>query len=122
MRRSEVVSRLVEERNAKTAIRINQPRARVRPWRMSRKQIVGILFLLLFLMGNGIGYVWSSYGKTQVGIDLSGLKKEEMRLQGINEKLKLELALLMSPRHLESVAVKQLGLKPPSLEQIVCIP
>ena len=34
--------------------------------------------MLFFFMGSGISYVWSNFEKTQIGYDLSQLKKEEM--------------------------------------------
>jgi len=73
-------------------------------------------------MGSGISYVWSNFEKTQIGYDLSQLKKEEMRFQEINRKLRLELALLKSPQNLASKAVKDLGLRQPNPEQIVMLP
>jgi cell division protein FtsL len=45
-----------------------------------------------------------------------------MRLQEINQKLKLELATLKSPQNLEHLAIGQLGLSPPKPEQIILLP
>ena len=56
------------------------------------------------------------------GYDLSQLKKEEMRLEEINQKLKLELATLKSPQNLERLAIQKLGLGSPKPEQIILLP
>jgi cell division protein FtsL len=89
---------------------------------MTQRQIFLTVVLLFLFMGTGIGYVWSNFERTQMGYDMSQLKKEEMRLREINRKLRLELAILKSPQHLEAVAVKRLGLRQPSPEQIIVMP
>ncbi len=89
---------------------------------MSKRQVFLILVMILVFMGSGIGYVWSNFERTQLGYDLSQLKKEELRLKEVNRKLRLELALLKSPQNLEAVAVRKLGLKQPSSEQIIILP
>lgn len=78
--------------------------------------------MLFMFMGTGIGYVWSNFERTQIGYDLSQLKKEEMRLVEINQKLRLELAILKSPQNLEAVATRSLGLRHPSPGQIIVLP
>jgi cell division protein FtsL len=89
---------------------------------MSWKQILLIILMLFLFMGSSIGYVWSNFEKTQIGYDLSQLKKEEMRLREINLKLRLELAILKSPQYLEALAIQKLGLRPPAADQIVVLP
>ena len=122
MTRPEKLSKMMVSRNAKTGIRVRNSRFKKRRSRFTRRQVFLIILMLFFFMGSGISYVWSNFEKTQIGYDLSQLKKEEMRLQEINQKLRLELALLKSPQNLESKAVKDLGLKQPTPEQIVMLP
>jgi cell division protein FtsL len=122
MTRPERVSKMVGSRNAKTGVRITNSRVKKRPLNMNRKQIFLVIFMLFLFMGSSIGYVWSNFEKTQIGYDLSQLKKEGMRLREINRKLRLELAILKSPQHLETLAIEKLGLKQPSPEQIVILP
>jgi len=109
-------------RNAKTGVRLRNSRLKKRRFHVTQKQVFLILLLLFIFMGTGIGYVWSNFERTQIGYDVSQLKKEEMRLMEINRKLRLELALLRSPQNLESKAVKELGLRQPAPEQIVMVP
>ncbi len=89
---------------------------------MTGRQILLIVFMMLLFMGSSIGYVWSNFERTQIGYDLSQLKKKEMQLTEINRKLRLELAIVKSPRRIEKVAKERLGLRQPSPDQIVVLP
>lgn len=89
---------------------------------MTRKQIFLIALTLFLLMGTSIGYVWSNFERTQIGYDLSQLKEKEIKLREVNRKLRLELATLKSPQNLERLAVRKLGLRPPTPDQIVVLP
>ena len=122
MTRPEKVSRMIVSRNAGTGVRQKNSRARRSRVRLKGKEVFMISLILFFLMGTGISYVWSNFEKTQIGYDLSQLKREEMRMREINRKLRLELALLKSPQNLESRAVNDLGLRQPVPEQIVVLP
>ena len=122
MTRPENLTKMKGSRNADTGIRIINARNKDRRVHVTRRQVVVTILMLICLMGTGIGYVWSNFEKTQIGYDLSQLKREEMRLLEINRKLKLELATLKSPQNLEPLARHQLGLKTPKPEQIVKVP
>jgi cell division protein FtsL len=122
MTRPEKLSRMVTSRNAKTGVRLRNSRLKKRRYHVTRRQVILIIFMLFIFMGTGIGYVWSNFERTQIGYDVSQLKKEEMRLNEINRKLRLELALLRSPQYLEAKAVNELGLRQPTPEQIVMLP
>ncbi|TET82920.1 MAG: hypothetical protein E3J46_13100 [Desulfobacteraceae bacterium] len=122
MTRPERVSNMVRSRNAKTGVRIKNYRVKKRILNMKSKQALLIIFMLFLFMGSSIGYVWSNFERTQIGYDLSQLKKEEMRLRETNRKLRLELAILKSPQNLETLAIEKLGLKQPSPEQIIVLP
>jgi cell division protein FtsL len=122
MTRPEKVSRMLDSRNARTGVRINNSRVKIKSFHVTRRQIFLIIAMLFLFMGSGIGYVWSNFERTQIGYDLSQLKKEEMSQREINQKLRLELAVLKSPQNLETVAIQKLGLRQPSSEQIIVLP
>ena len=122
MTKPEQVSRMIDSRNAQSGIRIKNSRVKRRRLYVTRKQIFLVIFMLFIFMGSSIGFVWSNFERTQIGYDLSQLQEEEMRLQEINRKLRLELAILKSPQHLEALATKKLGLGQPSAEQIIILP
>lgn len=122
MKRSERLSRLISSRNARTGIGVNNSRIKGKKVQLTPRQILLIIFLLLLFMASGIGFVWSNFETTQIGYDLSQLKKEELRLKDMNRKLRLELSFLKSPENLESQAVRRFGLKQPTHGQIIILP
>jgi cell division protein FtsL len=109
------------ERNTRTGVKVRNSRRKRERSRLTPRQIFLVTLLLLLFMGSGIGYVWSNFEGTQIGYDLSRLQQEELRLKELNQKLRLELALLKSPQHLEE-ATRHLGLKAASPEQIIVLP
>jgi cell division protein FtsL len=79
-----------------------------------------IMLSLFFLMG--ISHVWVNFKRTQMGYTLSQFKKEILQIEEHNRKLKLEIAYLRSPEHLERRAIKEFGLIHPMPKQIVFLP
>jgi cell division protein FtsL len=122
MTRPEKVSMMVRSRNTKTGVRINRPRVKSHRLQMTWRQVFLIVFMVFLFMGGSIGYVWSNFERTQIGYDLSQLKKEEMRIKEINQKLRLELATLKSTQNLLTLAAQELGLRQPLPEQIIILP
>ncbi len=122
MTRPERVTVLVRTRNVGTGIRISNTRKKGRRSKVTGKQVLLILVLVTLLMGSGIGFVWSNFETTQIGYDITQLKKEELRLRELNNKLRVELAFLKSPENLEARAIKKLGLRQPKPEQIIILP
>ena len=122
MTRPDSLSKMMNSRNAANGVRMTNSKSKTSKFHITRRQVIITFMMLICFMGTGIGYVWSNFERTQIGYNLSQLKKEEMRLQEINQKLKLELATLKSPRNLEHLATQQLGLSPPKPEQIVLLP
>ncbi len=81
-----------------------------------------LVALFLLLLVAGIFHVGVNFKRTQTGYELSQLKKEIASAEEYNRKLKLELASIKSPKHLEDKAVKELGLRYPSPKQVVYLP
>lgn len=76
-------------------------------------------FLLCALIGGaGVGFVWQKGRIGELGRQISRHEKRVIELQGQNEKLKRQLALMRSPQFLE-MRVKELnlGLAAPSSAQ-----
>jgi cell division protein FtsL len=78
-----------------------------------------MLFLLLLA---GIAHVWVNFKRTQMGYALIQSKREISQIEEHNRKLKLEIAYLKSPEHLEGKAIREFGLKHPTVEQVVFLP
>lgn len=122
MTRPERVSGMMKSRNSKTGVRVINSRKKRSKFHLTRRQIFLIILMLFLFMGSGIGYVWSTFRRTQIGYDLSQLKREEIRLRDQNRKLRLDLAILKSPQYLEKMAIQKLGLRQPTPEQIIILP
>jgi len=122
MTRPDSLSKMMNSRNAASGVRMANAKSKTSKYHITRRQVIITLMMLICFMGTGIGYVWSNFERTQIGYNFSQLKKEEMRLQEINQKLKLELATLKSPQNLERLAIQQLGLSSPKPEQIILLP
>ena len=114
--------RTVDLQKGNPGVRVKNYRVKRNSFHTTRRQMILIVFMLLLLMGSSIGYVWSNFESTQIGYNLSQLKKEEMRLREIQQKLRLELAYLRSPQRLQGFAFQELGLRQPSSEQIIVLP
>ena len=122
MTRPERVTKMVGARNSRTGVRVKNSKARRERSFPTGRQLFLIIALLFVFMGSGITYVWSTFEKTQIGYDLSRLKKEEMKLRETHRRLELELAYLKSPENLTRQATKKLGLRSPGPEQIIVLP
>jgi cell division protein FtsL len=122
MTRSEKVSMMVRSRNGKAGVRVNRSRVKKYRFRTTGRQVFLIILMLFLFMGSSIGYVWSNFERTQIGYDLSQLKKEEMRQREINRKLRLELATLKSTQNLLALASQKLDLRQPGPKQIIVLP
>ena len=78
--------------------------------------------ILLFVLLAGIAHVWVNFKRTQMGYTLTRLRREILETEEYNRKLKLEIAFLKSPEFLENKAIKEFGLKHPSVKQIFFLP
>ena len=78
-------------------------------------------FLLLFLIGGALFYVWSRIQVIQLGYEISNALKVERTLTEENKKLRLEIATLKSYARIEKVAVEELRMAKPKPEQVIVI-
>ena len=78
--------------------------------------------ILLFVLIAGIAHVRVDFKRTQTGYALTRLRREILEMEEYNRKLKLEIAFLKSPEFLEDKAIKEFGLRHPSVKQIVFLP
>lgn len=88
---------------------------------MTGRQLFLIGVMVLLFLGSGISYVWSNFEKTQRGYSLSQLKREEMRLRERNRELRVELATVKAPQHIDRRAINELGMQTPLPEQIIVL-
>ncbi len=101
--------------------------------RLSRQQVTGakqrgvnsysvVIILCLCLVSLALFQVWLRLQAVRLGYVLSTTSKLETKLKQENGELKLELATLTSPEHLEEMARLRLGLRDPEKGQVVVLP
>ncbi|MFQ5542529.1 MAG: cell division protein FtsL [Candidatus Binatia bacterium] len=79
--------------------------------------LVGLCFVSLALL-----QVWLRLQVFHLGYVLSTTTKLQKQLKQENRELRLELATLTSPEHLEKMARLRLGLREPEKGQVVVVP
>jgi cell division protein FtsL len=106
----------------------NNPPARTRepPDPRIRKQRRRENLLMALLAGSLVAislvHVWVRLQVVRMGYVLSTGSKLQNQLEQEGRELKVELATLMSPERLESMARKRLGLQQPEKGQIIVLP
>ncbi len=83
---------------------------------------IGIsLIVASVLIFSSLFYVWSQVKIVNLGYEISQSNKEKNELLQLNKKLKLEIASLTSPYHVEDIAKKELRLTSPKANQLVVL-
>jgi cell division protein FtsL len=88
--------------------------------RMSR-DIWLLLLLVAALVGGLVLYAWPNLELREAARVKEQMSRERERLQEENRKLRLEKATLENLRRVESIATRDLGLKPPPPESLLVI-
>lgn len=90
----------------------------VRPLAPSRlRECARLVALGAFLAGGGLLYTWQHFQNIQLSYHLETLKSKRAEAQGLNQKLRLEVAGLRDPMRIDVIA-RQLGLTAPVAGQI----
>jgi cell division protein FtsL len=86
-------------------------------------RIVTIWFMIMAVfIAELLIYTWSRVQCIKAGYEISNENIKNQNLINLRNNLKVELARLKSPERLGKIAKNQLGLKTPTLEQIIIIP
>ena len=103
---------------------MSRPQTRKGPskplWR--RRLLLAATALFAWLLASTFAYAWCRVQVVSLGYLLSETHRVHSRLLDDNRKLNVELARLQAPERVERIAVRQLGLKHPSKNQIVVLP
>ncbi len=94
---------------------------KARPGRIKLNRLFLFAFLMLFLVGGSLFYVWSRIQVIRLGYEISSALKEEKTLTEANKRLRLEIATLKSYARIEKFAVEELRMAKPKPEQVVVI-
>ncbi len=82
-------------------------------------ELLPAALLVVLFATVGIVHVTSRVLVVKVGYQLSSLDQQSSELMREHDRLKLELATLRSPAHLESIARQQLQMGPPAPSAIL---
>jgi cell division protein FtsL len=85
------------------------------------REILVLLVLVAGLAGALGLYAWPALKLRQAGVEREQLSRTRDRLREENRKLRLEKASYEDLGRIEAIAVRELGLRPPSPEQVVVV-
>ncbi len=86
-------------------------------------KVIAMYLLVMFLfIGELLFYTWCRVQSVRIGYEITEARADMQRLTARQEKLKIELARLRSPRRIAKIAEEQLGLITPNAEQILLLP
>jgi hypothetical protein len=83
------------------------------------RELAIVLVVVLFLGGGLLAYTWVHLEVTRTGYRIDRLERELSDRTREERQLRLDAAYLASPAQIERRAVRELGLQPPALEQVV---
>jgi cell division protein FtsL len=80
-----------------------------------------LLLLVAAMVGGLVLYAWPNLELREAARVKEQMSRERERLQEENRKLRLEKATLENLRRVESIATRELGLKPPPPESVLVV-
>jgi cell division protein FtsL len=79
------------------------------------------MMFLVALVGAGVFYIWSCSTLIELGYAISSCESQLLDLQREENCLRLEVATLKNPAHLERVASTRLNLHYPEPHQVIIV-
>lgn len=86
-----------------------------------RFSVTQFLVFLVALVGAGVFYIWSCSQLIELGYAISSCESQLLDLQRDENCLRLEVATLKNPAHLERVASNMLKLHYPEPHQVIIV-
>jgi len=86
-----------------------------------RPRLLHLFTFLAVLMVVSLFFVWSRITVVNLEYNISSLGNQMRQLEQDNQKLRLEAAHLRNPERIEREARSKLGLRMPTLEQVIII-
>ena len=87
----------------------------------SSRELLWLILLGAVLVLGGVLYAWPHLQLREAGKETQELSREKERLREENRKLRLEKATLENLRRVETIASRDLDLKPPAPENTIGI-
>jgi cell division protein FtsL len=86
---------------------------------VKRRECFSLLGLCLVVFFSGLVFAWQHFQCVQYGYRIEQLKEQKATAEGWNHQLRLERASLADPERIDRLARKELGLQPPSPQQVI---
>ncbi|HSF38484.1 MAG TPA: cell division protein FtsL [Thermoanaerobaculia bacterium] len=83
------------------------------------RELALVLLVVVSLGGGLLAYTWIHLEVVRTGYRIDSLESELTKLTREERQLQLEATYLASPPQIERRAVKELGMQPPALEQVI---
>ena len=99
--------------------RIDNSRLRREVDPVRRRECFSLLGLCLFVFIFGLTFAWQHFQCVQYGYRIEQLKAQKATIEEWNHQLRLESASLADPQRIDRLARKELGLVPPSAQQVI---
>jgi cell division protein FtsL len=87
--------------------------------RQRRRELAWVVAALVPLAAALLGYTWLQLETLRVGYRIEALEQRAHKLAQIERQLRLEAAHLAHPERLAERAGRELGLQPPTVEQVI---
>jgi uncharacterized protein (DUF1786 family) len=91
---------------------------RERDRRLAR-ELAAVVLAVVLLGGGLLGYTWIHLEALRTGYRIDALERQLRDLSRVERQLRLEASYLASPQRIEQRSVRELGMRPPSLAQVV---
>lgn len=88
---------------------------------LQQPRLFPLLAFVALLMGISLFFVWSRIQVVNLEYDISSLEGKLRSMQQESRQLTLEAASLRNPGRIEQVALNELGLRQPTLAQVVTV-
>jgi cell division protein FtsL len=88
---------------------------------LQQPRLLPLLAFVAVLMGISLFFVWSRLQVVNLEYDISSLEGRLRSMQQESRRLTLEAASLRHPGRIEQVALTELGLRLPTLAQVVTV-
>jgi cell division protein FtsL len=100
---------------------LSRPIPKVAGFSLQRPRLFPLLIFIALLMGVALFCVWSRLAVVNLEYNISSLEGQVNKMQLQSQRLRLEAASLRSPARIEQIARKELGLRPPTPDQVITV-
>jgi cell division protein FtsL len=87
--------------------------------RRRQRELAVVLLAVLCLGGGLLVYTWTHLEVLRAGYRIDALERQLADLNQTERQLRLEASYLASPSQIEQRATKELGMRPPELDQVI---